>query len=344
VRGECSEGMTPVEVWGSVPSQDAGMGPTAPEPTYYGRPLLKQPVWIWAVPAYFFTGGIAGAAAVLGAVAQASGGVELEGLITRCRWIAATGTAVGTGLLIHDLGRPERFLNMLRVFRPTSPLNVGSWVLAAAGPLTVGSAVLSGADGAAGTIGDAAGYAAGVVGLPLAGYTAVLVSTTAVPVWNETRRSLPTLFVASAVTGAASLLQLLDLNSRGHSIARRFAVTGAVADLAAGMSVERAAARVEGMGTSLHEGLAGSLFRAAKTLTAGSLAINVLPGRARWKRSLAGILGMLGSIATKFAVFYAGQASARDPRASFRQQRSGHGAAEVTGRGAVTGPGARVVP
>jgi formate-dependent nitrite reductase membrane component NrfD len=317
---------------------------TGSEPTYYGRPLLKQPVWIWAVPAYFFTGGIAGAAAVLGAVAQAFGGGDLEGLITRCRWIAATSTALGTGLLIHDLGRPERFMNMLRVFRPSSPLNVGSWVLATAGPLTVASAVLSNADGTLGRVGDVAGYSAGAVGLPLAGYTAVLVSATAVPVWSETRRALPALFVASAVTGAASLLQLMGLKGREHAIVRRFAVAGSAADLAGGFAVEQAAARVDGVEAALHEGLAGSLIRAAKVLTAGSLAINLLPGRRRWKAALAGILGILGSIATKFGIFHAGQASARDPLASFRQQRAGHGAAEVTGRAGITGPGERALP
>jgi formate-dependent nitrite reductase membrane component NrfD len=338
------EGAAPFGVWESVPSRDRGGGPAAAEPTYYGRPMLKQPVWIWAVPAYFFTGGVAGAAAVLGAAAQASGDREVNGLVTRCRWIAAAGTTAGTGLLIHDLGRPERFLNMLRVFRPSSPLNLGSWVLAAAGPLTVASAVLDGAPGPLGTVGHGAGYAAGAVGLPLAGYTAVLVSTTAVPVWSEIRRTLPSLFVASAVTGAASLLQLLKLNGREASIVRRFAVAGAAADLAAAVAVDRAAGRVEGVDIPLREGLAGSLLRAAKALTAGSLAINLLPGGARWKRTAAGVLGALGSLATKFGVFYAGSASARDPQVAFRQQRTGHGASEVTGVGAVSGPGQRAVP
>lgn len=337
-----AEGAAPFAVWKTAPSRkgQAG-GSAAPEPTYYGRPVLKQPVWIWAVPAYFFSGGVAGAAAVLGAAAQVSGREELDGLITRCRWTAAIGSAIGTGLLIHDLGRPERFLNMLRVFRPSSPLNVGSWVLAAAGPLTASSAILSGAGGGAGAVGDAAGYAGGAVGLPLAGYTAVLVSSTAVPVWSEIRRSLPALFVASAVTGAASFLQLLKLNRREESIVRRFAVAGAAADLAAGLAVDRSGGRVDGVGSALHEGLAGSFLRAAKTLTAGSLAINVIPGRARWKRMAAGLLGALGSAATKFGVFYAGQASARDPHATFLQQRAGYGAAEVTGRSAVTGPEGR---
>ena len=336
-----SEGGPPVGVWEAPPTQTTRLSAT--EPTYYDRPLLKRPVWMWAVPAYFFTGGTAGAAAVLGAAAQASGRDELGGLISRCRWIAATGVALGTGLLVYDLGRPERFLNMLRVFRPSSPLNVGSWVLAASGPLTAGSAILSGGAGALGAIGDTAGVAAGVVGLPLSGYTSVLVSTTAVPVWSEVRRSLPALFVASAVSGAASCLQLMKLNRRERSIARRFAIVGAAADLAAHGAVEREAGRVEGVAQALHEGRAGGLLRAAKGLTAGSLLVNLLPGSARWKRAIAGILGVMGSAATKFGVFYAGEHSALDPRATFRQQRSGHGAAEVTGLAAVTGPDERAV-
>jgi formate-dependent nitrite reductase membrane component NrfD len=340
-RRALAEGTAPFAVWGETSSPDRQRAAATQEPTYYGRPVLKEPVWIWAVPAYFFTGGVAGAAAVLGASAQSSTRDELDGLIRRCRWIAAAGATVGTGLLIYDLGRPERFLNMLRVFRPTSPLNVGSWIVAAAGPLTVVSAILSGGEGVLGTLGDTAGSAAGAVGLPLAGYTAVLVSSTAVPVWSEIRRSLPVLFVASAVEGAAGLLQLLKLNAREESVARRFAVAGAAADLAAAAAVEQEAARVTGVDAALREGLAGSLLRAAKALAASSLALNLLPGRARWKRTVAGVVGVLGSLATKFGVFYAGQASARDPRASFRLQRAGRGAAEVTGRSAVTGPDER---
>jgi hypothetical protein len=333
-----AEGATPFAVWGATLSRDGQRGVAAAEPTYYGRPVLKKPVWIWAVPAYFFTGGVAGAAAVLGASAQASGREELDGLITRCRWIAAAGSTVGTGLLIYDLGRPKRFLNMLRVFRPTSPLNVGSWILAGAGPLTVVSAILSGSDGVLGAAGDTAGMATGAVGLPLAGYTSVLVSATAVPVWSEIRRFLPALFVASAIEGAAGVLQMLRLSRREEAIVRRFAMAGAVADLAAGRAIEREAGRVPGVDAALHEGLAGSLLRAAKALAAGSLALNLLPGRARWKRSVAGLMGALGSAATKFGVFYAGQSSAQDPLATFRQQRAGHGGAEVTGRPAETGP------
>ena len=86
--------------------------------TYYGLPVIKEPVWTWEVPAYFYVGGAAGAAATIGATLQVLDGDNSELLVRRCRDIAAAGTLAGSALLISDLGRPERFLNMLRVFKP----------------------------------------------------------------------------------------------------------------------------------------------------------------------------------------------------------------------------------
>jgi formate-dependent nitrite reductase membrane component NrfD len=338
------EGAVPFAVWPEVPSRHEP-GDT----TYYDRPVLKEPVWIWAVPAYFHAGGVAGAAAVLGAAAQLADDGDtphLRDLVVRCRWVAAAGGALGTGFLIHDLGRPERFLNMLRVFRPTSPMSVGSWVLAGAGPLAAGSAILARRRGLPRRLGDLAGALAGLLGLPLTGYTAVLLSNTAVPLWQETRRSLPAAFTASAMSSAASLLDLLDLDERSERIVHRFGVAGKVADLAAMRAVESEADRTERVARPLHQGLGGALWRASKALTGASLLFSLLPTRRRRRaaRTAAGILGTAGAIALRFAVFHAGKASARDPRATFQHQRSGHGGFEVTGRAAATGAAGGVTP
>jgi formate-dependent nitrite reductase membrane component NrfD len=290
--------------------------------TYYDRPVLKEPVWIWAVPAYFYVGGAAGAAAVLGAAAQATGGDELRGLVRRCRWISAGGAAAGAALLVHDLGRPERFLNMLRVFRPTSAMSMGSWTLAGAGALSSGAALFTDRRGAARAVGDASGLAAGGIGLPLAGYTAVLLSDTAVPLWRHARRSLPFLFVASAMTSAASILQGARLSDEEEKAVRVFDVLGGVAESAAILAVERDAARVTRVGDALHGGLGGSLWRLAKAGSTAGLVLSLLPGRGRARSLLSAALGTATALSIKFAIFHAGKASSRDPRATFEPQRT----------------------
>lgn len=333
-RREGSEPL-PYDVYGQVPSE----GGT--ETTYYGRPAIKEPVWIWSVPAYFFVGGATGAAATLGAVAQAIDNDGLRPLVRNCRVLSAAGGALGTFFLVIDLGRPERFLNMLRVFRPSSPLNVGSWILSATSALAFSAAVAERSSGAVRRIGDLAGLGAGVTGIPMAGYTAVLLANTAVPLWQGTRRSMPLLFVSSSIASAAALLQMPDIDDRQERTLTAFDLMGSVAELAAAGLVGREAATVEEVGRSLNEGLGGTLWNASKYLSIASLGISLLPGGAAAKRRIGALLGIAGSLATRFAVFHAGKASSRDPRATFAMQRAGLGGKEATGRAAVTGPDGR---
>jgi formate-dependent nitrite reductase membrane component NrfD len=311
---------TRTSVWRNLPSHSY----QAEEPTYYGRPVLKEPVWIWTVPTYFYVGGTAGAAALLAATAQALDGDELHGLIKASRWVAAVGGGLGSALLITDLGRPERFLHMLRVIRPTSAMSVGSWVLAGAASATMGSALLSDRRGFLGRLGHFAGHVAALLGMPLAGYTAVLLGNTAVPAWKAARRSLPHLFIGTSVSGLSALFGLLPLGltPREETIVERFGIAGKVIDLAAMEGVERETEAVDpGVGRPFREGLAGTLWRTAKAMTAASLVLSLLPGRSRAWRAATGVIGTVGALTLRFAVFHAGKASARDPRATFRPQR-----------------------
>jgi formate-dependent nitrite reductase membrane component NrfD len=313
---------TRTSVWRDLPSHSYQEA----EPTYYNRPVLKEPVWIWTVPTYFYAGGTAGAAALLAAAARAFGGDEVHGLVKASRWIAAVGGGVGSALLITDLGRPERFLHMLRVIRPTSAMSLGSWVLAGAASATLGSALLSDRQGLLGRLGHFAGYAAALLGMPLAGYTAVLLGNTAVPVWNATRRSLPHLFIGTSISGLSALFGLLpvDLSPREETIVERFGIAGKAIDLAAMAVVEREAEGADPVvGRPLREGLPGALWKAAKAMTAASLVLSLLPGRSRARRAAGGLIGTVGALTLRFAVFHAGKASARDPQATFRPQRKG---------------------
>src|SRR3954451_923700 len=112
---------------------ERSMVPEATPTSYYGRPVLKEPVWKWPVPAYFFTGGLAAGSSMLAAGARGSGN---GGLARRSSVAALAGIGASTVFLIDDLGRPGRFVNMLRVAKPSSPMSVGSWLLAAYGPAT----------------------------------------------------------------------------------------------------------------------------------------------------------------------------------------------------------------
>lgn len=294
--------------------------PAALSPTYYDRPVLKEPVWIWAVPLYFYFGGLSGAAMVLGAAASVVGDRELEPFVRRCRWIGGIGGGIGSVLLIYDLGRPSRFLNMMRVFRPTSPMSVGAWVLAIAAPASMGSAIWAHQPGIRGALAEIGGIASGLLGMPLAGYTAVLLANSAVPVWLGARRTIPWLFVASAITAAASALDLMTLQPRERSIVRVFGTAGRLGELAATVALEREPG-LERVRKPLRSGGAGTVLKIGAGLTAASLVTSFLPG-GRPMRVLSGLLGTAAAIAVRFGVYHAGRASANDPRATFEQQRA----------------------
>jgi hypothetical protein len=287
---------------------------TSDESSYYGIPMLKESVWKWPIPLYFYVGGLAGGSAVLSAAALLRKR-RLTGMIRAGRRIAAAGAVVSAALLIQDLGVRRRFIYMLRVFRPSSPMNVGTWILSAFGASAT-AALLPGA------IGDAASLAAGVAGLPLAGYTGVLLANTAVPLWQNAWANLPPVFVASAAASVASAMEILPLSPAEHRVARRMAVTGKLAELGADVALERQLQRVERVGRPLDQGLSGALWKAAKTCKAASLLCSVLPRKPAWLRICGGVLGTAGALCTRFSLFHGGRASARDPHATVLAQTS----------------------
>jgi formate-dependent nitrite reductase membrane component NrfD len=312
--------------------------PAREGPSYHGMPLLKEPVWKWMIPAYFFTGGLAGACAVLGAAAQATGGRGTATLIRRCRVVAAGGAAASAALLVADLGRPERFLNMLRVFRPTSPMNMGTWILTPFGGLSALAALpalFPRPPTALRRVADAAWLGAGALGLPLVGYTGVLIANTAVPVWQATKNSLPVLFAFSGAVSTGSLFELWPPGGAGEAMARRLSILSKGAELALSFALEaEAAAAAPRVARPLHQGVSGALLGAARLLVAASFAGELWSDRRRRRRRgapgrLSGALGLLGTLLLRFGVVAAGRASARDPHASFEMQRRGRGGAAV---------------
>ncbi|MBZ5603745.1 MAG: polysulfide reductase NrfD [Acidobacteriia bacterium] len=309
--------------WGKLPTPDTS------DPTYYGRPVLKEPVWHWAIPLYFYVGGAAGASLVMGSAAQLDRSGELENLMRRCHWAGIIGSALSGAILIYDLGKPSRFHHMLRVFRPTSPMNMGAWILSSVSPSAIVAAMFAQRRGILGAFGEISGVASGLSGLALSTYTGVLIANSAIPVWQESRRVLPILFGASAMASAGSIFDMFFEDRAARRVTYTFGTVGRAAELAASIALERQAGRVPHVARPLHTGASGFLWKTATVMTAGSLLLSVLPGRSRKRRVAAGVMGTLGSIMMRYGIHQAGVASARDPRATFRQQRAGHGAAEL---------------
>ena len=305
--------------WRNVPSL------AREDPTYFDRPMLKKSVWSLDIPIYYFLGGAAGAALTLGAALQlVSRGHSnrVRQLSEACHWIGIVGSTGGAGFLIHDLGRPSRFLYMMRVFRPTSPMNMGVWILAGAAPTAITTGLLINRRGIWGRIGEVTGYASGVFGAALAGYTGVLVSNTAIPVWQQSRRWVPVMFMASSASAAASVIDLISADEVTRSVTRVFGAVGRAAEIAATYKTEQVAAAIPKVGEALHRGGPGALWRLATVLTAASLGVSFFAGKSRKKVVIAGWLGAAGSLCLRLAVHYVGNASALDPRASFHQQRN----------------------
>ena len=283
--------------------------------SYYGRPILKEPTWTWEIPAYFFTGGLAGASSVLSSAARLSGN---EKLARTSLYVGAVADLVSPVLLISDLGRPERFHHMFRVFKVTSPMNLGSWVLLVNGGASTTAALLE-LLGRLKRVKVLAEVMATLAGPPLATYTGVLVADTAVPVWHEGRRELPWIFAASASASAGAAASMF-VHPRDAGPARRLAVAGVLAEGALMQAMEL---RLGKVGEVYRQGEANKFSWAAKGLAVAGVALLARRGRKNRAAAVAGgALVCAGELCLRWAVFKAGQQSARDPKYVVEPQRA----------------------
>jgi len=268
--------------------------------TYYDAPLLTRPVWTWEVPLYFFVGGAAGGAAVIASVAAWTGA---DGTLARdAKWIAAAGGPISAALLTTDLGRPERFVNMLRVFKPQSAMSVGSWTLTAFSASSAAALVPAASRLAA--------PSSAVLGAAMITYTGVLIGATAIPVWNENVRMLPIHFAASGMASAAALLTLA-----GHDdpALNDIAIGAAAVETFIGAAIE---ARRSPALAPLKEGASGWVIRAGGLLSGPVPLLCRTLGRGPAWRRVASVSALAGSILTRIGWIAAGRASAETPRPS----------------------------
>jgi polysulfide reductase-like protein len=272
------------------------MVPKAEFQSYYGRPIIAEPVWeVPDVPGYLFFGGLAGASSVLAAGAQLTG---RPGLTRVAKLAGLGGISVSSVFLIHDLGRPARFHHMLRVFKLSSPMSVGSWILAAYGPMAGAAAVA-----------DLAKL------LPSGGPAATLATRAAALAGPPATVAAATLGSAASAAGGFALVAA-PLAQQGP--ARRLAIIGSAAELAAKKLLER---RLGELAEPYLTGRANTVLRVGEVLTVGGLAGAALSARSRIGSALSGVALLAASALTRYGIFEAGMASARDPKYTVVPQR-----------------------
>lgn len=292
---------------GPLPEDAAAVG-------YYGHPVVKSPVWTWEVPLYFFVGGLAGMAAVIALAAYAARQSPL--LMLDALRLAALGAVISPILLILDLGRPSRFLNMLRVFKHRSPMSVGVWTLMFfAVTAFVGWAMLEWFDRVTLWLGPDASdlslrvaiLVVAVLGAILATYTGVLLGATVIPAWASHRALLPFHFGLTGLGSAAATLELM-----GHRLPALWLIGAVVAgaETCVGLWVELR--RYGARDRALHRGAAGWALHSAEIL-AGPAALLL---RFEGPTAAAAICFLLGALISRYGWVAAGRASAHDPEAA----------------------------
>jgi hypothetical protein len=277
-------------------------------------PIIHPAVWTWEIPLYFWLGGIATGSSFVAVAADAVGDHKSASV---ARQVTLAAVAPAPLLLIKDLGRPKRFLNMLRIFKPRSPMSMGAWCLS----------LFSGAAGAAvgadlieqRRLAQVAGGATAFFGLYLGSYTGVLLASTAVPVWARSRLFLGPIFIATATaTGAATNRLVLAASGLkvGHPTRNALGTVETLAmatELGLSSYNER---RLGRFGDALEQGRTGKLFKGAKWGVRLGLALRFARGRVGpWSHHVASLLYILSGLAFRFAWVGAGRNSAADDEA-----------------------------
>lgn len=298
-------------------------------PTYYGREQLKAaPFNNWLVGGYIFLAGLSGAAMLLSSMLDLSGRRDTERAIARGRYLALLGPTIGTAMLVSDLHTPKRFYNMLRLFKATSPMSIGSWILVA---FALFSAPIALAQWLLGRRADpalrVAQVPAALAGAGLATYTASLLSATSTPLWAAAPCATAVRFAASSVASGAAALSLGEgRRSRLGRDLDRIAVLALAAELAATIAADE---RYRQTGVApvmrtppgvIEEAGAGGLGTVVP-LGLHLASLTLLPRRSRFLSTLASAAVLAGSAVFRIAFLAAGDESARRPDISLRFAR-----------------------
>ena len=310
----------PAATDGRVPAAARRMRGGPEPPAVVQGPIIHPAVWTWEVPLYFWLGGIATGSSFVSVACDVVGDHDSAGT---ARKVALAAAVPCSPLLIKDLGRPARFLNMLRIFKPRSPMSMGAWCLVAytnAAVVAVAADVL-GLERPARRLGTASAVLATYLG----SYTGVLLASTVVPVWARSRLFLAPIFIctAAATGAAATRLTLVAGGLRPAHPTRRaigwVETSAMVSELVLSHYAEK---RLGRLGDALEHGRPGKLFKGAKAAVQAGLALRLAGGRGGGvAQHASSVLFLAAGLAFRYAWVGAGRTSALDHEAVARMAR-----------------------
>ncbi|MBA3425493.1 MAG: polysulfide reductase NrfD [Rubrobacter sp.] len=305
--------------------------PERKDKNYYGIPPIKHAHWTWQIPIYFWIGGLGAGAHMFSTVAQLVGHKD-EALQRASRYTVLVTMILSPILLIWDLGRPERFLNMMRVLKLRSPMSVQSWSLVAFGNLAGLLAARQAAKD--GLLGDnllsrlavrlipdrLLSVLALPVGLNVGSNTGNLLSATSVPLWARNWLFMGPVFLASGLSTALSWLSLV-LNLTRSGEAKTLSVLHRAERATILIEAALVAASLARMGRwskPLFSKKVAPLFVGGTLIGAILAPFALLSGKeSRSKSLLASLLALAGGLMFRFAMIKGGRLSADDPEAYF---------------------------
>ena len=299
---------------------------------YYGIPPIKEHTWTWEIPVYFWLGGIGAGAHLISTVAQLLGWKD-RAFFRTTRYTVLVTMILSPILLIMDLGRPERFYNMLRIVKLRSPMSTGSWALTIFGVLSgLIAAAQAARDGLLGRdnilvrlvktfIPDRLlSVLALPVGLYVGLYSGILLSATSVPMWARNFLLMGPTFLSSGLsTGLSAISFILHLGDWGEKrTLEALRRTERIALLIEGGLLAASLARMGRWGKPLYSKKLAPLLLGGAILGGILAPFALLAGReTRSKSLLSSVLALLGGLALRFAMIEGGRLSARDPQATF---------------------------
>ncbi len=289
---------------------------------YYGIPLLKKPKWKWEIALYFFFEGISAGCSLLASIAQFFGGKRHRDLARAAHYTSFLTLLPCPPLLVADLGKPSRFHHMMRVFKPSSPMNLGAWTLLAYSiPVSLLSARALITDGSENSTVAALvpEKTLSLAGIPLAlimtSYPGVLLSTTSTPVWSRSR-FLGALMACSSIDTAVAACSLhLELHggsAESKRLLKRLATVTSICE--AGMVVTYLATAKEAARPLTKGRYRWHFWLGA--VAAGIVAPIVLRSDKKVVKTARSVLSLLGGLALKWSITHAGRESAIDIHAT----------------------------